>query len=206
MKLSRIFQGRGLIAGLSSSLKINWLYDSGTFQDRYEPCISQNGLSQTNLNELDELMVLRSVEKFTVEIWPFMSSLLRATHKHPHLHQQQSVLPTRRHASTGTVSVCLCLTQVNVLSKRVKFSHTRYWALGPELFPAYMQSDHRWREVNHAIDLAVGKVRQSETDVLPLCHATNCQNGWTNRAGFWPGSFFPHTVHCVIRKFRYLQK
>ena len=164
MKLSRIFQGQGLIAGLSSSLKINWLYDSGTFEDRYEPCIwqrdnylaRQNRLSQTNLNEFDELMVLRSVEKFTVEIWPFMSSLLGATHKHPHLHQQQSVLPTRRHASAGTVSVCLCLTQVNVLSKKVKFSHTRYRALGPELIPVYRQSTRRWREVNHAIDLAVG--------------------------------------------------
>ena len=122
----------------------------------------------------------------------------------------------------------------------VRFSHTRYRALGPELIPVYRQSARRWREVNHAIDLAVGchycgylrsfyqmalpvngsthlipanyssidpermkgwvglvgwpvadglptlevthqlqverrtgKVRQSETDVLPLCHATS---------------------------------
>ena len=38
---------------------------------------------------------------------------------------------------------------------RVKFSHTRYRALGPELIPVYRQSARRWREVNHAIDLAV---------------------------------------------------
>ena len=37
-----------------------------------------------------------------------------------------------------------------------KFSHTRYRALGPELIPVYRQSARRWREVNHAIDLAVG--------------------------------------------------
>ena len=122
----------------------------------------------------------------------------------------------------------------------VRFSHTRYRALGPELIPVYRQSARRWREVNHAIDLAVGchycsylrsfhqmalpvngsthlipanysfidpermkgwvglvgwpvadglptlkvthqlqverrtgKVRQSETDVLPLCYATS---------------------------------
>ena len=42
------------------------------------------------------------------------------------------------------------------LLKKVKFSHTRYRALGPELIPVYRQSARRWREVNHAIDLAVG--------------------------------------------------
>ena len=126
-----------------------------------------------------------------------------------------------------------------------RFQRPRYRALGPELIPVYRQSARRWREVNHAIDKAVGcltfcqacgylrsfhqmalpvngsthlipayysfidpermkgwvglvgwsaadglptlvvthqlqverrtgKVRQSETDVLPLCHATNC--------------------------------
>ena len=39
---------------------------------------------------------------------------------------------------------------------RVKFSHTRHRALGLELIPVYRQSARRWREVNHAIDLAVG--------------------------------------------------
>ena len=39
---------------------------------------------------------------------------------------------------------------------KVKFSHTRYWALGPELIPVYRQSARRWRDVNHAIDPAVG--------------------------------------------------
>ena len=151
---------------------------------------------------------------------------------------------------------------------KVKFSHTRYRALGPELIPVYRQSARRWREVNHAVDLAVGcryflpvcgylrsyhqmllpvngsthlipayysfidpermkgwvglvgwpvadvlptlvvthqlqvehrtgKVCQSETDVLPLCHATNwlsyvflpsvlwrCWLG--GRKGIWP--------------------
>ena len=39
--------------------------------------------------------------------------------------------------------------------KKVKFSHTRYRALGPELIPVYRQSARRWREVNHAIYPAV---------------------------------------------------
>ena len=38
----------------------------------------------------------------------------------------------------------------------MKFSHTRYRALGLELIPVYRQSARRWHEVNHAIDLAVG--------------------------------------------------
>ena len=38
---------------------------------------------------------------------------------------------------------------------KVKFSHTRHRALGPELIPVYRQSARRWREVNHAIYLAV---------------------------------------------------
>jgi len=44
------------------------------------------------------------------------------------------------------------LTRVKV---KVKFSHTRYRALGPELIPVYRQSARRCREVNHAIYLAV---------------------------------------------------
>ena len=38
---------------------------------------------------------------------------------------------------------------------KVKFSHIRYRALGPELIPVYRQSARRWREVNYAIYLAV---------------------------------------------------
>ena len=69
----------------------------------------------------------------------------------------------------------MCLSQVGVLSERVdgwswfsagrllstsptlkvKFSHTRYRALGPELIPVYRQSARRWHEVNHAIYPAV---------------------------------------------------
>ena len=30
--------------------------------------------------------------------------------------------------------------------------------------------------------------------------------GWTNRAGFWHVSFLPPVLHCVKRKFGYLQK
>ena len=41
------------------------------------------------------------------------------------------------------------------LLKKVKFSHTRYRALGLELIPVYRQSARRWREVNHAIYPAV---------------------------------------------------
>jgi len=33
-----------------------------------------------------------------------------------------------------------------------------------------------------------------------------CRNGWTDRAGFWRGSFLRPVLHCVVRKLRYLQK
>ena len=46
--------------------------------------------------------------------------------------------------------------KIQSLRVKVKFSHTRYRALGPELIPVHRQSARRWREVNHAIDLAVG--------------------------------------------------
>jgi len=39
--------------------------------------------------------------------------------------------------------------QHSTLLKKVKFSHTRYRALGPELIPVYRQSAHRWRESRH---------------------------------------------------------
>jgi len=42
---------------------------------------------------------------------------------------------------------------------------------------------------------------------LSVCHKSEFyRNGWTNRAGFWHGSFFPTFLHCVKRKFGYLQK
>ena len=45
---------------------------------------------------------------------------------------------------------------VRMAEKGKVFFRTRYRALGPELIPVYRQSARRWREVNHAIDLAVG--------------------------------------------------
>jgi len=33
-----------------------------------------------------------------------------------------------------------------------------------------------------------------------------CQRVWMNLAGFWLGSFYPPILHCVKRKFAYLQK
>ena len=54
--------------------------------------------------------------------------------------------------------VCVCLV-VGILvmraSKKVKFSHTRYRALGPELIPVYRQPARRWHEVIHTINPAV---------------------------------------------------
>ena len=47
------------------------------------------------------------------------------------------------------------LTTILRLKVKVKFSHTRYRVLGPELIPVYRQSARRWREVNHAIYPAV---------------------------------------------------
>jgi len=31
------------------------------------------------------------------------------------------------------------------------------------------------------------------------------QNDWTNRAGFWHGSFIPPLPHCAVRKYGYLK-
>ena len=42
-----------------------------------------------------------------------------------------------RWGSLSYTSLCHCV-------KRVKFSHTRYWVLGPELIPVYRQSAYRW--------------------------------------------------------------
>jgi len=40
-----------------------------------------------------------------------------------------------------------------------------------------------------------------------VCHkSVFYRNGWTKRAGFWHVSFFPHILHCIKRKFDYLQK
>ena len=51
---------------------------------------------------------------------------------------------------------CYYWTGLDCMYKNVKFSHTRYRGLGPELIPVYRQSARRWREVNHAVGLAVG--------------------------------------------------
>ena len=42
------------------------------------------------------------------------------------------------------------------------------------------------------VERRIGKVRQSETDVLPLCHATN----WADSVGFWRGCFFDYPKSC----------
>jgi len=42
---------------------------------------------------------------------------------------------------------------------------------------------------------------------LSVCHkSVFYRNGWTNRVGFCHGSFLPPILHCVNRKFGYLQK
>ena len=39
-----------------------------------------------------------------------------------------------------------------------------------------------------------------------VCHkSVFCRDGWTNLAGFWHVSFLPPVLHCVKRKFGYLQ-
>ena len=62
--------------------------------------------------------------------------------------------------------------------KKVKFSYTRYRALGLELIPVYRQSARRWREVNHAIDLGCrlsagqGKFASQRPHVTAKAHAS----------------------------------
>ena len=58
-------------------------------------------------------------------------------------------LQPARHAHCATLHFLFLPTD----QSKVKFSHTRYRALGPELIPVYRQSAHRWLE---AIHLAVG--------------------------------------------------
>jgi len=42
---------------------------------------------------------------------------------------------------------------------------------------------------------------------VSVCHkSVFFRNGWTDRAGFWHVGFFRLILHCVLRKFRYLQK
>ena len=98
------------------------------------------------------------------------SSLLISTRSHSIRTRSHRPL-TVTEFSACSCSSCECnihgiymqrLQALQVLVKRyaekvkVKFSHTRYRALGPELIPEYRQSARRWRKVNHTIDLAVG--------------------------------------------------
>ena len=42
---------------------------------------------------------------------------------------------------------------------------------------------------------------------VSVCHKSEFyRNGWTNRSGFGHGSFLPPILHCINRKFEYLQK
>jgi len=70
--------------------------------------------------------------------------------------QQQRHLPSERRLPPPRHGRCVRGPLVCIRVKKVKFSHTRYRALGPELIPVYRQSARRCREVNHDIDLAVG--------------------------------------------------
>jgi len=42
---------------------------------------------------------------------------------------------------------------------------------------------------------------------MSVCHKSEFyRNEWTDRAGFWHVGFIRPMLHCVLRKFRYLQK
>jgi len=42
---------------------------------------------------------------------------------------------------------------------------------------------------------------------VSVCHkSVFYRNGWTDRADFWRVGFFQSFLHCVEKKFRYLQK
>jgi len=58
-----------------------------------------------------------------------------------------------RISSACQLSVFSFFVTPSTPGKKVKFSHTRYRALDPELIPVYRQSARRWLEANH---LAVG--------------------------------------------------
>jgi len=44
----------------------------------------------------------------------------------------------------STVAINTVTTRIGLSLHGKKFSHTRYWALGPELIPVYRQSAHKW--------------------------------------------------------------
>ena len=49
-------------------------------------------------------------------------------------------------------------------------------------------------------------IRGTSHGPVSVCHKSMFyRNGGTNRAGFWHVSFLPAVLHCVQRKFRYLQ-
>jgi len=65
---------------------------------------------------------------------------------HDDLHLQHTVRPPRSlsvHTHTHTHPFNGPFSGTTQLSKKVKFSHTRYRALGPELIPVYRQSARR---------------------------------------------------------------
>ena len=56
--------------------------------------------------------------------------------------------------SSGVISWRQLPPNINSIVKKVKFSHTRYRALGLELIPVYRQSAHRWLTISHPPSVA----------------------------------------------------
>ena len=60
----------------------------------------------------------------------------------------------------------------------VKFSHTRYQALGPELIPVYTQSGHRWLRL-----IGCHYFRPGLKNVTVLQQVPSCTAWWQRRIG-----------------------
>jgi len=87
--------------------------------------------------------------------------LERQWHQLDNMQTIYTSLQTNNHINTSSLNIYRldalpgAQSTYNKAIKKVKFSHTRYRALGPELIPVYRQSARRSHEVNHAIYLAV---------------------------------------------------
>jgi len=69
---------------------------------------------------------------------------LSTRHYAPRHRPQTQALDYKNHITTR-----MAYTVQRPNKVKVKFSHTRYWALGPELIPVYRQSVHKWLFQSH---------------------------------------------------------
>ena len=106
-----------------------------------------------------------------------------------------SILP-RPHSLMCAGTPHQCLSDVIKVYKIVKFSHTRYQALGPELSPVYRQSARRW--LTHPADsrLPLLFARPAVTSVA----FTRWRQPYTR--SYTSVKCMSYTVKCAVKRTR----